>query len=95
MMTNHIVSPLEGTQWKVKLNYTGVRDKEFYQDMLLCDSQKLLVVQIVKQFNRPDCQNFDVFGRVLSGTLKKGDMLKIFGENYNLEDEEDMVVKPV
>lgn len=32
---------------------------------------------------------------MLSGTLKKGDTLKILGENYNLEDEEDMVIKPV
>ncbi len=27
-------------------------------------------------------KSFDVLGRVLSGTIKKGDQIKIMGENY-------------
>ena len=34
-------------------------------------------------------------GRIMSGTVKKGDEVKILGEGYTLEEEEDMVVKTV
>ena len=53
------------------------------------------MINIVKHFNRPDCHSFDAFGRVISGTLKKGDQVKVLGENYNLEDEEDMTIKKI
>ena len=33
----------------------------------------------VKQYHRPDCNAFDVFGRVLSGTVFRGDRVKILG----------------
>ena len=38
---------------------------------------------------------FYAFGRVISGTLKVGDEVKILGEGYTLEEEEDMVIKSV
>ena len=30
-----------------------------------------------------------MFGRVFSGTLQSGQMVRILGENYTIEDEED------
>ena len=33
----------------------------------------------VKQYHRPDCNAFDVFGRVMSGTVFRGDRVKILG----------------
>ena len=38
---------------------------------------------------------FDSFARVFSGTIKVGDFVKVLGEGYSLEDEEDMTVKQV
>lgn len=46
-------------------------------------------------FNRQDCNVFDAFGRVLSGTIHKNQTVKVLGENYTLEDEEDMAIKNV
>ena len=43
-------------------------------------------------YHKSDYKNFDVLGRVLSGTLKKNDKLRILGENYD-GDDEDMFVK--
>jgi len=37
-----------------------------------------------------DC--FYAYGRVISGTLHQGKEVKVMGENFNLEEEEDMVV---
>lgn len=41
-----------------------------------------LLINIVKSYNKPDCKTFDVFGRILSGTLKSGQKVKILGEDY-------------
>lgn len=43
-------------------------------------------------YHKSDYKTFDVLGRVLSGTLKKNDKLRILGENYD-GDDEDMFVK--
>jgi U5 small nuclear ribonucleoprotein component len=37
--------------------------------------------------------SFDAFGRVLSGTVRTNQVVKVLGENYNLQDEEDMTMK--
>ena len=53
------------------------------------------MINIVKLYNKPDCLSFDAFGRVLSGTIHKNQIVKVLGENYNTEDEEDMTIKTV
>ena len=60
-----------------------------------CDPNGPLVINIVKQYNKQDCMSFDVFGRVISGTIKKDQSVKVLGERYNLDDEEDMTIKDV
>jgi U5 small nuclear ribonucleoprotein component len=52
-----------------------------------------LCIQITKLFNNEGDQNFYSFGRVISGTLKAGQLCKVLGENYSLAEEEDMTVK--
>lgn len=44
-------------------------------------------------YHKSDYKTFDVLGRVLSGTIKKNDELRILGENYEPGDDEDMFVK--
>lgn len=48
------------------------------------------MVQITKLYHTADAQDFRAFGRVLSGTVKRGMEVKVLGENYSPEDEEDM-----
>ena len=38
-------------------------------------------------------KTFDVLGKVISGTIKRGDNLKIMGENYEPGDQEDIYIK--
>lgn len=49
------------------------------------------MVQITKLYHTTDAQSFRAFGRVINGTLRKGMEIKVLGEGYSPEDEEDMV----
>lgn len=59
--------------------------------MKACDPDGPVMVQIAKLYHTTDAQSFRAFGRVVSGTLKKGLEVKVLGEGYSPEDEEDMV----
>lgn len=58
-----------------------------YSDIQKSDSDGPLIINIVKYYNKPDCKTFDAFGRVISGTLKFGQKIKIMGEEYTREEE--------
>ena len=54
-----------------------------------CQADGPLVVYVTKLFTTDDANRFHAYGRVLSGTLTSHTEVKILGENYSLEDEED------
>ena len=47
------------------------------------------MIHTCKMYSTEDGVSFRVFGRVISGTVHAGDVVKVLGENYTLEDEED------
>ena len=47
------------------------------------------MVHSTKMYPTEDCTSFVVLGRVLSGTLHAGQEVRVLGENYSLQDEED------
>lgn len=63
--------------------------------MKACDADGPLMVNITKLYPKPDCSAFDALGRVLSGTLRTGQRVRVLGEAYSPDDEEDMAVKEV
>jgi U5 small nuclear ribonucleoprotein component len=46
---------------------------------------------ITKLYHTADAQTFRAFGRVMSGTIRQGQLVKVLGEGYSPDDEEDMV----
>lgn len=64
---------------------------ELVSSMKACDPQAPVMVQVTKLYHTTDAQSFRAFGRVISGTLRKGMDIKVLGEGYSPEDEEDMV----
>lgn len=52
-----------------------------------------LLVNIVKLYHNRDYKTFSAWGRVISGTIKRNDKLRIMGENYISGDEEDLFIK--
>ncbi|KAI0690740.1 Calreticulin family-domain-containing protein [Cytidiella melzeri] len=91
MITEHIPSPLEGASRKVERTYSGSMSSERAIAMQNCDPEGPLMINITKLYQTTDAQSFRTFGRVLSGTLRKGMDVKVLGEGYSPEDEEDMV----
>lgn len=59
--------------------------------MKACDADGPVMVHVAKLYHTTDAQSFRAFGRVMSGTLRKGTPIKVLGEGYSPEDEEDMM----
>ncbi|KAJ3679071.1 hypothetical protein LUZ60_017082 [Juncus effusus] len=95
MLVKHVPSAKEGASRKVESLYTGPLDSTIALDMKTCDPNGSLMVNVTKLYPKPDCTVFDAFGRVYSGTIKTGQTVKVLGENYSPDDEEDMTVKEV
>lgn len=75
--------------------YTGSYDSEIAESMVDCDAEGPLVVHTTKLFPSEDGTQFYAFGRVFSGTLHAGQQVRVLGEGYTIEDEEDSRVSIV
>jgi U5 small nuclear ribonucleoprotein component len=95
IIVNHIPSPAAHTEDKVQATYSGPQSSELAVSMKSCDPEGPLMVQVSKLYHTTDAQSFRAFGRIISGTLRKGQDLKVLGEGYSPEDEEDMMVSTV
>lgn len=95
MLVHHIPCGKEAASRKVDHIYTGPKDSVIYQSMENCDSSGPLMVNITKLYPKSDCSVFDAFGRVYSGVLQTGQTVRVLGEGYSPEDEEDMTEKEV
>ena len=90
MVIDHIPSPVEGAKAKLQRYYTGALDTKAAEAMGECDQDGPLVIQITKLFATSDATGFHSFGRVLSGTARPGMQVRVLGEGYSIDDEEDM-----
>lgn len=96
MISEFIPSPVDAAQNKVEKTYTGpLDDSTIPRALLACDSAGPAVVHVAKLYQTSDAQGFRAFGRVMSGTINVGDRVKVLGEGYSLEDEEDMALATV
>ncbi|XP_077415073.1 116 kDa U5 small nuclear ribonucleoprotein component [Vanacampus margaritifer] len=92
MCVQHIPSPQEGARNKIEHTYTGGLDSDLGEAMAECDPEGPLMCHTTKMYSTEDGVQFHAFGRVLSGTIQAGQPVKVLGENYTLEDEEDSQV---
>ncbi|ORY31376.1 116 kda u5 small nuclear ribonucleoprotein component [Naematelia encephala] len=91
MITEFIPSPQESAENKVRGAYTGPLTSNIADSMIKCDPDGPTVIHVTKLYHTSDAQEFRAFGRVMSGSVRKGQSVKVLGEGYSLEDEEDMV----
>ena len=77
MVVQYVPNSREGTAIKVQQYYNGRANKEIADVIKKCSADEMLVINVVKLYNKPDCLTFDVLGRVLSGKIKRGDSLKV------------------
>jgi U5 small nuclear ribonucleoprotein component len=95
MITEFIPSPVDAAPTKISKAYTGPLQGSLVDSMLKCSADGPTVVHVTKLFHTSDAQSFRAFGRVMSGTVEVGQRVKVLGEGYSLEDEEDMAMATV
>jgi U5 small nuclear ribonucleoprotein component len=97
MVVQHVPSPLETAASKVEALYTGSQASglSLVASMRDCKSRAPLMVNIVKLYSSPDGTTFSAFGRVYSGELRPRQDVKVLGETYSPEDDEDMATRVV
>ncbi|KAI7864168.1 P-loop containing nucleoside triphosphate hydrolase protein [Spinellus fusiger] len=94
MLVKHIPSPLANARQKIQHIYSGPMDSEVARAMQQCDPNGPLMIQITKLYDT-DATSFDAFGRVMSGSIKAGQVVRVLGESYSIDDEEDMTLQKV
>ncbi|GFZ02796.1 ribosomal protein S5/Elongation factor G/III/V family protein [Actinidia rufa] len=95
MLVHHIPSAKDAAARKVEHIYTGPKDSAIHKAMEECDPFGPLMVNVTKLYPKSDCSVFDAFGRVYSGEIQTGQTVRVLGEGYSPDDEEDMTVKEV
>ncbi|KIY65966.1 Calreticulin-domain-containing protein [Cylindrobasidium torrendii FP15055 ss-10] len=91
VIVDHIPSPVDNAANKVEGAYNGPQTSKIAESMKECDAEAPVMVHVTKLYHTMDAQSFRAFGRVMSGTLRKGAEIKVLGEGYSPEDEEDMM----
>jgi 116 kDa U5 small nuclear ribonucleoprotein component len=87
-MITHIPSPLENAKNKTERTYTGPMNSSIAESLSTCNPDGPLIVQVTKLYSSSDARTFQAFGRVMSGTMQKGDKVRVLGEGYSLDNEE-------
>ena len=95
MIVRHIPPPAVGAERMLERYYTGPTDTQVAESMKTCDQDGPLVVHVTKLFNTSDAKSFHSLGRVLSGTARPGMQVRVLGEDYSLDDEEDMAMASI
>ena len=88
-------SPAAASKGKVARCYTGPLDSAPAKAMAKCDPRAPFVMHCVKLYAATDGQSFSAFGRIYSGVIKPGDRVKVLGEAYSPDDDEDMALATV
>lgn len=94
-IVQHVPSPAAAAKGKVARCYSGPLSSRTVESMIKCDSHGPLVIHVAKLYAEPDGQSFSAFGRIYSGSVKPGDRVKVLGEAYTPDDDEDMAFATV
>ncbi|PVU99753.1 hypothetical protein BB559_000429 [Furculomyces boomerangus] len=95
MVSNHIPSPVENAENKVRTLYTGEQDSEAAEMMRKCSGDGPLIINVVKMYPSADASELFAFGRIYSGSIKTGQSVMVLGEGYIRGDDEEMVEEVV
>lgn len=95
MVVQHVPSPIAGAQRYLEKFYTGPLDTKTAHSMLNCDQDGPLVIHVSKLYSTVDAKGFHALGRVMSGIARSGDQVRVLGEGYTIDDEEDMVTATI
>lgn len=95
MIIQSVPSPVVGSRKKLEKHYTGPLNTKVAAAMSSCNADGPLIIHVTKLFNNSDASAFHAFGRIMSGTARPGQQVRVLGEGYTPEDEEDMVTATI
>lgn len=97
MIARHIPSPVDAAAYKVETCYTGMQTTALASSMKRCSSgsDAPLMANVTKLYNSPDGTKFHALTRIYSGTVRVGQRVKVLGEAYTEDDDEDMAVMEI
>ncbi|VDM58424.1 unnamed protein product [Angiostrongylus costaricensis] len=89
LVVKNIKSPIENAKNKVEHIWLGPAESKLASEMHKCDANGPLMVHTTKNYPTSDATSFRVLGRVMSGTIESNTDVRVLGENYSIQDEED------
>jgi 116 kDa U5 small nuclear ribonucleoprotein component len=95
MLVQHVPSPVDGAELKVVSTYTGYLTSPVAAAMRSCKVGAPLMCNVVKLFNNPEGNKFLALTRIYSGSISVGQKVKVLGESFTAEDDEDMAIVEV
>ena len=95
MVVTHVPSPIDGADLKISTTYTGYLTSPLAQSMRTCASSAPLMCNVVKLYNNPEGNKFLALTRIYSGSITVGQRVKVLGESYTTDDDEDAAVVEV
>jgi 116 kDa U5 small nuclear ribonucleoprotein component len=94
-LLQNCLDPKQNALRKVSHTYSGSLNTSIAKHMINLEHNAPLVIHVVKSYHRPDCTDFDVLGRVMSGVVYKNQKVRVLGEAYTLEDPEDNEIREI
>ncbi|EEB05402.1 GTPase Cwf10 [Schizosaccharomyces japonicus yFS275] len=93
-VVKHIPCPREAAAQYIPRRYTGPLDGDPIGRSLVEMNRSTdapLVMHVTKLYTSVDANSFYALARIYSGQVVKGQKVCVLGENYSVDDEEDMV----
>lgn len=60
-----------------------------------CNPNGPLMINVVKLYSSPDGSKFHALGRIYSGTVQTGQRVRVLGEGFSVDDDEDLAILEV
>jgi U5 small nuclear ribonucleoprotein component len=78
----------------IKDQYLKIEEQstQLYNKLLEGSTKGPLCINILKQYYNEKQGDFGCYGRIVSGTISRGQAIKVLGEKFTPEEQEDMVV---
>ena len=95
-MTKKFMTAAEGTKDLVQDFYVNSDESEasnkLKEQLQQCSPKGPLCINVLKQYYNERDGSFECLGRIISGTIKQGQRVRVLGENFTTYEQEDMVL---
>jgi len=95
MIINYLPSPRVAQDYRMENLYSGPLDDEAALAIKACDPKGPLMMYVSKMIPTSEKGRFYAFGRVFSGTIATGGMVRIMGPDFQVGKKTDLYIKKV